>query len=227
MDRETLKTSFEAVRESASMTNNLINKIGKVGSCFEGMLREIGGQAEGNAKFRRWENQQKLIDKAQHILAARGIEAPTRDVPLNMALPLLGYASLEENDELQDLWARLLANAADASSGVEPRTTYVEMLKGLSTFDVRIFEMLARLSHSDFPQAIPLGIETAELPLNARVRTTESVEFNQPTEHVKLSLSNLEHLGCIAVTVGFGGMSNFALVYVTPLGMGLYRACVR
>jgi hypothetical protein len=217
-----ITAGLEVVREGTTLTNKVFDKLGLL---FEGYLRETGGKWEDNARFRREENLLRLKGKAEKIFEERGMTEPTRDMPMNFTVPLLGYASLEEDEGLQSLWARLLANAADASSGVELRTTYIDIVKSLSTFDVKLFDMIARLSHSDFPRDLPLGIETAEMPSNAAVQT--SSQPGQPTEQVKLSLSNLEHLGCINPTVGFGGMPNFSIVYATPLGIGLYKACVK
>jgi hypothetical protein len=62
---------------------------------------------------------------------ARGLAAPTRPLPPNFVLPLLTAAVVEEDDELQDTWARLLANAGDAATEMELRTAYVEILKGM------------------------------------------------------------------------------------------------
>ena len=133
--------------------------------------------------------------------------------------------SLEEDDELQDKWAMLLANAADASTPIELRTAYIEMLKDLTAFDVKILSMLAKLSMSDLLQIhLPL-ILTWELPKNASVNTTVSQQSAPVSPEVEESLSNLARAGCIAPTYGFGGMPMYHLVAVTPMGLALYRAC--
>lgn len=228
MDESTINTGLEAWRETASTTGKIVEQFGKLASYFEGMLNARAGQAEDNAQFRRWKNRLKLYDKAQKILAERNIETPTRNVPLSFAAPLLSYGSLQEDDELQNRWAQLLANAADASSGVELRTTYVDILKDLSAVDVTILAIIAKLSHSDFPQIPSTAIETGELPSYARVHVDLQSVLSSPSVEVTLSLSNLVRLGCISPSVGYGGgAQNFDLVYVTPLGMGLYRACVK
>jgi hypothetical protein len=52
----------------------------------------------------------KIWNKAKTRLAEQGIEEPAPPNP-NVALPILAAAADETNDELQDLWARLLAAA--------------------------------------------------------------------------------------------------------------------
>lgn len=83
-------------------------------------------------KFRRWENHLKLYDRAEKLLRERGLDGPSREVPAKFALPLVTYATLEEDEELQDIWAQMLANAPDASSNIELRTAYIDILKDLT-----------------------------------------------------------------------------------------------
>jgi hypothetical protein len=135
------------------------------------------------------------------------------------------YATLEEDEELQDVWARLLANAADASTLIELRTAYIDILKELTAFDVKILSMLAKLSFSDLPQPYPPLIETWDLPKDARVHSTLSGQAGMLLPEVSTSLSNLARAGCIAPSYGFDGIPMYTVVAVTPLGMGLYRAC--
>jgi hypothetical protein len=225
MDEETIRAGAEATKEVAITGRIIMESAGKLARYFDGMLRERAGIAEDNMKFRRFENRVRLFDKAERILEQRGIDGPTRDVPPKFALPLITYATLEEDEELQDIWANLLANAADGGTPIELRTTYIDVLKDLTASDVKILSMLAKLSISDLPQEFPPGLVTSELPRNAKIQTTLDGKLEQPSDQAKLSLSNLNRSGCIVPTVGFGGMPNLALVYVTPLGTALYRAC--
>jgi hypothetical protein len=77
---------------------------------------------------------------------ARGLPAPNREVPLKFAVPLLTSAILEEDDELQAAWARLLVNAGDAATEMELRTAYIEILRGMSGYDVRNLSKLAEIA---------------------------------------------------------------------------------
>jgi hypothetical protein len=51
-------------------------------------------------------------------------------------VPLLENATLEEDEDLQDIWARLLVNSADASSGIEPRRAFSAGLAEMCLLDV-------------------------------------------------------------------------------------------
>jgi Abortive infection alpha len=227
MNEETIRAGADATKEVAVTGGKAIDLAGKLTQYLDGTLRAFFGNAEDNMEFRRWENRIKLIDKAAKRLQERGLDGPTREVPVKFALPLLTYATLEEDDELQDIWAQMLANAADASSRVELRTAYIDILKDLTAFDIMNLSQLAKLSMSDLPQEYPPLIHTQKLPDSAEVNTTMKGNPGRPSEEVLLSLSNLNRAGCISPTYGFGGMPLFSQVAVTAIGMGLYRACTK
>ena len=63
-----------------------------------------------------------------------------RQVPLSVAIPVFEAASPEEEDHLQDVWAALLVNAADASGGVEIKRAFVRILQDLSAMEGRLLQ---------------------------------------------------------------------------------------
>jgi hypothetical protein len=65
-------------------------------------------------KVRRAENLQRIWQKFKERQKARNVDA-SPPASLSVALPILIGAADESRDELQDIWARLLAAAADPS----------------------------------------------------------------------------------------------------------------
>ena len=63
------------------------------------------GLFEDRLMYARWERQMRLMSRAEEFLKKSGLFAPTRAVPLKLAVPLLQAVILEDNDELQDRWA--------------------------------------------------------------------------------------------------------------------------
>jgi hypothetical protein len=70
-------------------------------------------------------------------------------IPLKIGLPLLDHATLEEDDELQDVWARLLVNGGDADSHIELKKVFVSILADLSAFDARLLAGIAGAPNAD------------------------------------------------------------------------------
>jgi len=63
---------------------------------------------------------------------------------MKIALPILEQASLEECDELQDLWASLLTSAVDPNFDGSVRTAYIDILKQVEVMDVHILQAVYR-----------------------------------------------------------------------------------
>src|SRR6266852_1851280 len=61
-------------------------------------------------RVRRAENTVRMLHRAEERLKARGIKDP-EPASLTIALPIFRAAADESREQLQDLWARLLAAA--------------------------------------------------------------------------------------------------------------------
>lgn len=90
--------------------------------------------------FRRFKNLVKMIADANQLLARAGLT--TREIPLKIIHPLLEAASLEEEPELQQVWANLIANAGDPRNLVEVGTMFPGILKDLGSREVNFLDAL-------------------------------------------------------------------------------------
>jgi hypothetical protein len=162
--------------------------------------------------------------RAQAFMQQAKLDHPTRPIPLNIAVPLFQAATLEENDDLQDIWAALLVNGANEESGVFLRRTHIDILERLSPLDARV---LSAIYSVDVP-APHVGILTAGLPERAVANNTPpgiDSESPEPSEEVQLSLSNLARLGCVSLGTTWKGNQIFRDVFHTVLGKDFIRAC--
>jgi hypothetical protein len=76
-------------------------------------IEAVTGMLSDRLRFMRWERQLRLRDRMLEVVRERRIEGQFNIVPPKLALPIIEYGSLEEDDELQGLWAHLLASALD------------------------------------------------------------------------------------------------------------------
>jgi hypothetical protein len=91
-----------------------------------------------------------------------------RQVPLKIIHPLLEAASLEEDDDIRERWANLLANAAD--SGNKSRTvqpSFVAILKELTPREVKFLDAL---------------YEAARIPVNGKLAIVVDVRLEGYSE---------------------------------------------
>lgn len=168
--------------------------------------------------YTRWERQQRLMIRAKEFMLEQGIEQPTRAVPMNVAIPLMQAASMEEDDVLQDLWAKLLVNAMDADSGVNIHRSYVDILESLTPLDALIINGL--YTHGSHGQVVQDGVVTSFLQ-----GTPYSCVSPADVEKVQIALWNLLRLGCIRSISNAGDRSALHLFGITKLGIAFVEAC--
>jgi hypothetical protein len=109
------------------------------GTVPEDLVGLLGGDW---LKARRLENFARIAQKAQERLKARHVDAP-EPPRLSILLPLINAAADEEDDELQDMWARLFAAAADPSRAKSFRLAFIDTVKRMDPLDARVLQQIA------------------------------------------------------------------------------------
>jgi len=92
---------------------------------------EIGLTLKDHVRVFRLKRQIRLFERVKKILADANMEPG--HVPFKLLLPMVENASVEEDDDLQDRWAAMLANAA-IKRDVHP--SFPEILKQLNEKEV-------------------------------------------------------------------------------------------
>lgn len=234
-----MSTPTDPITETAKATQEVAKATGKaidasraaggfIAKYISGPLEQGMGIFEDRLRYSRWERQIRLMRRADELLAELGLPAPTRAVPLKIAIPLLQAASIEEDDELQDRWATLLVNAANAQSKVDIKRSYVAILEQLTPLETQILDVVYALP---FDATQHEGVWTADLPRSARPQTKEDKtapampETSPLPDEVKLALGNLARLGCLKLGFTWGGGESFSWVNPTVLGAAFVHAC--
>lgn len=195
-----------------------------IGRFVSGPMEQISGIWEDKLKYRRWENQLALMIKAQKKLQDLAI-APNRPIPMKAAIPLLEYASVEDDDSLQELWGNLLVNFSNAQSGVSLELAYVEILKSISPLEARILQVVYSLP---LEKSMHNRVSTYKLPESAHTfpeKMTEKDETPEPAMNICLALANLDRLGCLNLGRTWGGGQSFTHINTTHLGHHFVQAC--
>ena len=100
----------------------------------------MGLTIQDHVRVFRFKRQVRLWQRVMQICAEAGIE-PKR-VPLKLLAPMVESASLEDDDDLQDVWANLLANAADPRAVIGVAAAFSGILRELSSRDVKFLDAL-------------------------------------------------------------------------------------
>jgi hypothetical protein len=220
MDMETFGKGADATKALAETAGKAFDQTAGFMKALEGPFRHLLGIYDDKIQQRRWKNQILLIEDAQVFMRERGLAMPTREIPLKFGVPLVESASLEEDEDLRKIWARLLVNAGDASTPMEPRPAFVKILSSMSTMDVRLLGQLVEASLAN-PPGFRRAIDVGKM-LNGQASGPTGAEL--PPE-VSVSLANLASLGCALPGGGFDASVVFGYMTVTELGIALFKAC--
>lgn len=151
-----------------------------------------GGLLSDQIQYWRWSNRLRIHEKVDKRLKEGGI--PAKELPPSFYFPLLEEAGNVDSDELQTLWANLLAKSV-ASSRVRKRS-FVETLKRLSISEVKLLTAIA----------------AGSLRFDVTTANTQEIEITKPIDGLNLedfefadvqelgsSLSLLATNGCVVV----------------------------
>jgi hypothetical protein len=217
----------KAVQELAKVAGRSVEAVrdlgGFIARYIHGPLEQAAGIVHDKLAYLRWERQQRLMVRAEEFLRAEGLEQPTRAVPLKVAIPLLAAASIEDDDELQDLWAKLLVNAGNADSGVDVRRAFIDILQSITPFEAAILRTIYSV---DFGAMRHVGVATHRLPEHVEILSHDNTEDPPaPSDEIELALANLARIGCVRSAMSWGGGELFNSVHPTALGRAFFRAC--
>lgn len=138
--------SAKAVQEVAKTSNTALGIVKDFGGFVSRIIGEPIDEAVGmltdKLRYSRWERRQRLIERSKQFIEERDIKGELKPVTPKIALPIIENASLEDNDELQDLWARLIASSVDPNFDGTLRTAFIDILKQLEVIDVHILNYI-------------------------------------------------------------------------------------
>lgn len=129
------------------------------------------------------ERGKQMASKAVAYLA--GVGRSPQSVEEKLLVPIVLGAGLESDPTLADLWAALLANAADPAQRITVQPGFAEIMRQLTAMDVRVLTVAAELQlHPDSP---PSGFISDFLLLERCSPLTKP--------EIQLVTSNLTRLG--------------------------------
>lgn len=212
--------------KSVEATEKMLSFLSKM---FHESIEQAAGIVSDKLKFIRWQRQIRMVDQVQQILIERKIKQ-TRPIPPKFALPMLENASLEEDDELQDIWIRLMANSMDPSFEASFRMAYIEIIKGLTSLDVKILDFFYKQLEED-----GMGGENFTRHSYTQSRICQALKLSK--EEYLDSIYNLFRVQCLAPAIIKGGVSMGSEpltifkgadeVSMTPLGKNFVEACIK
>lgn len=109
-----------------------------VAAIIPNFVKEAGGILSDQVREWRYKNQIRILGKAKKYCEQHSITPGKID--LKFLVPLIENAALEEDENMQNKWAALLANAAANNENVRP--SFIDILKQLNHQEALILDAL-------------------------------------------------------------------------------------
>ena len=219
-----IEETAKAAQEVAKTAGKAIDASRELGGFFSrvfgGSLEQLAGIGEDYLTVYRRTRQLRLAKRYEEIRKELSFDGEIKPVELKFGLPLIAAASIENDDQLQDLYARLLATATNPDSKIEAKRAFVSMLQDLGPLEVLLIDLI--YSSPNTPANI---VRTGGFP--ERYSTNLDNANARPSAEVELALWNLVRIGCIEPGGTYGGGSSIAAVTLTSLGRALVEAAIK
>ncbi|NGF75745.1 DUF4393 domain-containing protein [Fluviicola sp. SGL-29] len=186
------------------INSSTVNKLIDVAKDFLDVIIKPGAQQVGllvgeKIQSFRIMNQVNILLKVKQYVEKRGISINA--IPLKILVPLLEHSSLEEEDELQDLWAKMLTNMLDSDENNQ-KHIFPYILSQISLDDYKALQELYCderdywTTRKDFKTAL----EKLEFGINV-IETNEEmrnkIDAIEQTGFYIFEADNLHRLGLI------------------------------
>jgi hypothetical protein len=204
----------------AHAIDSSVEGIGKfLGRIVNPSADEIGLILEDQFKWIRTKNAINIARKTDKLLIGQGGIGAKR-TPLRIAMRVLQEGSWIDNDDLQDMWAGLLASSCTESGTDDSNLIFITLLSQLTSAGAAILNHLCDTAQKyllaeQFPQAESLLIEAQILKRVSGV--TDIHRLN----------AEIAHLHSMGLLVGANDFTydDQAYLRVSPLGLQMYVRC--
>jgi hypothetical protein len=156
IDPETTRAVAKAAEETANTTGKALDIVHDTGSYLRDVIGEVPADLVGVLggawlHERHIRLRDRLRRRTEQILRERDVQEAIELSP-NMAAALIAGAQDESQEELAELFARLLANAMDPSLN-NVRHSFIDAVKNMDPPDAKLLEFLYRKKYSDVTRA--------------------------------------------------------------------------
>ena len=224
-DDNKLQIGVKVSAEDKTITAGVQGNQDAIAKFFSGIVPDFVKDGVGilsdQVKLWRWTNQINIIKKAQRKIEESGLEK--KQIPLKVLVPIIENSSLEQDENMQEKWANMLANAATGNVEISPN--YAAILNELSPIEVSILEKIYSEVNKEADYA-----KRREFQFDAsKLQSMLSIS----AEKMDLIIENLFRLNVLQSPAGKGAMlGNFPFALrttkvfeFTTLGYEFVKAC--
>lgn len=200
-------------------------------------IEDAAGILGDQLKYLRWKRQNRLVDKVNEYLEKKG-STTLRPISPKFAIPFILNASMEEDDDLQDIWCRLIANALDSKFKSEIRFAYIDIIKNLNSLDAKVL----KFAYDEVSRKIIVPYdEPIKIYMTKMIVDLKNINkyLDVSEEELTISYNNLIRVQCLKLAISLNSLlveegesmplmlSDPMHVTLTPLGIAFIEACMK
>lgn len=160
---------------------------------FGSALTEYGEMLADSVKLWRFKNLLRIGEKVDRIVQERHVpEAAFKALPFGDSMRTIEAASQEDEDDVQEIWAKLIVKAAESDSP-KINKLHIEILRSLAPADTVLLELLhPSVVNREFRSGVEVQAFNNEMNAKADAKWRKFSE-----EDRAVSVQNLFRLRCI------------------------------
>lgn len=178
MENKELNIKSSTIEKGLELAKDFLGKL------ISPTIEEVGLLISDNIKFLRFKNQVRILLKAKEYVENKHLSI--KEIPIKILVPLLENASLEDNEDLQDKWAKMIVNMVDSEKNLQNQIfPYL-----LSQISIEEFNELKELivKENNFSKR---KLELVEL----KVKLDDQYSFKSETKKLQAELNKIESTG--------------------------------
>lgn len=191
-------------------------------SVCEPALEEVGLMLRDKFRYWRLNNILKMLEKAEGKLHFDGTDLKIHAHP-RVALAIIENSSLNDNNEIQELWAGLFASSCTLTGQDDENLIFVDLLKQLTTVEAKILEYACKNSQKIlFKNGLIMGKD-----LNVTFAFLTQLTGVNDVYRIDRELDHLRSLELLGQDGGFlaEGQELIADISASALALNLYVRC--
>jgi Abortive infection alpha len=184
------KEKWKAIQKAIPLTE----RIGKfIGTIIGPAASELGGLLGDQMKAWRAANLERIERKWADKINQRGVSSEViRQIPFRESILLIDAASQEDDDDVQELWARLIANATRVDVQNDIKKMHIDLLKSLNGLEACV--LIAIFSWNDDGNFTD---KATRKKWKAAMRRWPALK----SEELRVCMQNLQRLGLVAPNI--------------------------
>jgi hypothetical protein len=226
-DKQNSSLDLLGIKPIGDATNTTVKKSfqgveGFLKSVCVPALDEVGLLFRDKVRHWRLNNILHILDKAKGKLHFENEELKIQAHP-RVALAIIDYGSLNDNDEIQEMWAGLFASSCTKDGQEDENLIFVDLLKQLTVAEARILKYSSESSRKIiYKNGLIIGEH-----LTLDCKTLMDISGINEIHRLDRELDHLRSLELIGSGIGSGGFSAddeslIADISPTALALNLY-----